>query len=104
AASWPTHDEIRARLDEAIGRLEALPSPKVHDEYRRFTPLAFATSPAYPAWGGRFPLLILWKDEDPPEAEPSHLSYSASEAYDTLTVERGSDVIVQLQWVRNAAY
>ena len=98
-AATPPRNELLSQLDSEIAAMRQMKPPVPQDVYHRFTLVAFTASPLYFESGGRFPVLILWKDQQAPSAANSEPTLSV--CGDSLVLRLGADTILQLQWVEN---
>lgn len=96
-----TEQELLDGLDTEISRLRELRRPVQHDKYVRFVPVAFQPSEVYMKAGGRFPVLILWEDRRASANDPARITILDSDVDDNLLLLRGTDGLLQLQWVEN---
>jgi tetratricopeptide (TPR) repeat protein len=100
--SGATRRELLDQLDGEIFAMRALQRPILYDEYRRITPVAFKTSKAHFAAGGRFPIFVLWEDGQSPPGATILKLWPEVGLEDSRLLLQKSNSILQLQWVENA--
>lgn len=99
AEGRPEAQAYEEELEAEVDALQSAAPPAVYYEYPRFVPEGFSVLRAYAKAGGRFPVLILWKDKKAPLAQKVDWGVSASG--DSLVMQVGAEEILQLQWVTN---
>ncbi len=99
-----TPEELRHELGAELARMQALPQPSGRDGQHRLTPLSFAVSDTYRASGGRFPVVVRWRDEQVRDAPLTCTSLPSSGKEEPILLLRTGDNVLQLQWVENQVY